>query len=438
MTENSDFPSFDGYRGIWYFNQKIENCYRYVYSGGLGTYCAKHRHLAHYAPEPHRTFFVYGGTKGIDDPKPLLIMASYFDHQTGTVPKPTVIMEKGTKDAHHNPTMTIDAEGHILVFASSHGLIDGFVWRSTEPYSTDRFELLCQKEFTYPQPYYHPDVGIVLLFTKYTRGRELYLSTSRDGREWSEDKKYVGFDGHYQVTSNLGSKLSTAFNWHPEQKGPNFRTNLYYLETHDFGETWRTVNGETVSLPLSSPDNEALVRNYRKEGLRVYLKDINFDKNRNPVILHLLSRTHIPGPESGSRIWMIAHWVGDRWLFKKITRSDHNYDTGSLYIEENLWRIIAPATPGPQPYCTGGEVSMWVSENEGQSWKLERKMTSESQYNHTYIRRPLNAHPEFYAFWADGNALEPSPSRLYFGTKQGEVFRLPYKMLNNFATPERI
>jgi len=36
----------DGYNGIWYQNTPLENEFRFKYSGGLGTYCAKHRPFA--------------------------------------------------------------------------------------------------------------------------------------------------------------------------------------------------------------------------------------------------------------------------------------------------------------------------------------------------------------------------------------------------------
>ena len=51
----------DGYRGIWYQRQKLDSEYRYKYSGGLGTYCAKHQPFAIYRPEVNKTFFCYGG-----------------------------------------------------------------------------------------------------------------------------------------------------------------------------------------------------------------------------------------------------------------------------------------------------------------------------------------------------------------------------------------
>ena len=36
----------EGYSGIWYQNTPLDNEYRFKYSGGLGTYCAKHRPFA--------------------------------------------------------------------------------------------------------------------------------------------------------------------------------------------------------------------------------------------------------------------------------------------------------------------------------------------------------------------------------------------------------
>jgi hypothetical protein len=81
---------------------------------------------------------------------------------------------------------------------------------------------------------------------------------------------------------------------------------------------------------------------------------------------------------------------------------------------------------------------MWLSRDQGAHWTQVKALTSESRYNHTYARKPVNAHPEFYALWADGSPLEPTPSSLYFATKDGAVFRLPSLMATNVATPERV
>jgi hypothetical protein len=80
---------------------------------------------------------------------------------------------------------------------------------------------------------------------------------------------------------------------------------------------------------------------------------------------------------------------------------------------------------------------MWTSRNEGKTWRRVKQLTRDSGRNHTYARRPLSAHPGFYALWADGNPREPSESNLFFTDQRGDhVWRLPAKMDGEFATPE--
>ena len=102
-----------------------------------------------------------------------------------------------------------------------------------------------------------------------------------------------------------------------------------------------------------------------------------------------------------------------------------------------MWRVIAPTEPGPQPYGGGGEVVMWTSADQGKNWKKVKVLTRDSERNHTYVRRPLNAHPDFYALWADGDARKPSECHLYFTNRDGDkVWRLPPKMTEDHARPE--
>lgn len=405
--------------------------------GGLGTYTAKHIPLAVYSPVADKTFFVYGGTA--EGKRHLLIMASYYDHKKRTVPKPTIVHDKeGVRDPHDNASICMDDEGRVWVFISGRGRSrPGFKYRSREPHSVDNFELVATQEMTYPQPWYVSGKGFLHLFTKYTKGRELYWETSSDGRTWAEDSKLAGFGGHYQVSQQRGGRVITAFNFHP---GGNVdkRTNLYFVQTDDFGKTWKTAAGEALDVPLEALDNDALVRDYQAEGRLVYVKDIDIDGQGNPVVLHVTSKGHQPGPQNGPRVWTIAHWTGSKWEFHEVTTSDHNYDMGSLYIEpDGVWRIIAPTDPGPQPHGTGGEMVMWTSRDQGKTWQKAKVLTKNSKYNHCYARRPQNANPEFYAFWADGNPSEVSESRLYYTDKGGSnVWVLPYAMTNDYQAPQ--
>lgn len=429
----------DGYKGIWFtLGQQCE--YGDKYSGGLGTYTAKHVPLAVYAPEADKTFFVYGGTTGPED-RYLLIMAAYYDHKTGTVPKPTIVHDKeGVNDPHDNGSILIDEQGHVWVFVSGRGRKRmGFKYRSVEPYSVNAFERITEEEMTYPQPWVIPGKGILHCFTKYTKGRELYWETSADGRTWTEDRKLAGMGGQYQTTRQRDGRVITAFNYHPGGTVDK-RTNLYYVETSDFGESWRTASGEVLQTPLVDVHNPALIRDYEAEKRRVYMKDIDFDAKGHPVILVITSSDYQPGPTGDPRIWTLVRWTGTEWTFTEVAKSDHNYDMGSLYIEpDGLWRIIAPTETGPQPWGTGGEMALWLSRDDGATWTKERDITQNSPRNHAYARRPVNAHPDFYAFWADGNPDTLSESHLYFTNKNGDqVWELPYEMSEDAAKPKAL
>ena len=123
---------------------------------------------------------------------------------------------------------------------------------------------------------------------------------------------------------------------------------------------------------------------------------------------------------------------------RPFTTADNNYDHGSLYIEaDGTWRVIGPTETGPQAYNPGGEMVMWTSNDEGQTWNKIKQLTHDSKFNHTFARRPLNANPEFYALWADGDGRAPSTSSLYFSNQRGDhVWRLPTKMQGEFSKPE--
>jgi len=457
-----------GYRGIWYMNQPLPNEYRFKYSGGLGTYCDFHKPFAVYCEKVNKTFFCYGGTvegshlqhdlaksnDGADVPGVLLHMVSYYDHATGKVPRPTILLDKRTQDAHDNPVLSVDDQGYVWIFSPSHGTgRPSYIHRSKEPYSIDEFERIPATKiedgndvpmtnFSYIQAWFVPKQGFVAFFTRYNypAARTACFMTSPDGIRWSPWQRLAAIDeGHYQISTVNESKAGTTLNYHPKGKGLNWRTNLYYLETTDFGRAWHAADGRELTLPLTTPENEALVRDYQKEGLLVYIKDIRFDEASRPVILFITSKGYRSGPEDGPRTWMTAHWTAIRWDIRPITTSDSNYDMGSLYLEsDGIWRIIAPTEPGPQPYNPGGEVVVWISSDQGATWRKTKQLTHGSPFNHTYVRRPVNAHDGFYAFWADGHGREPSASSLYFCTKGGDVFRLPSLMTEEFATPQRL
>lgn len=443
-SQSLNNTKFEGYRGIWFeLNQKYE--YGDKYSGALGTYTAKHVPLAIYSPEADKTFFVYGGTTA-ENERHLLCMIGEFDHKTGMVSKPTVVYDKlGVDDPHDNPSIMIDDEGFILVFVSGRGQRrPGFKFKSVKPYSIEKFERISEEEMTYPQPW-NTDLGYLHLFTKYTGVRQLYFESSLNGLNWTEDRLLAAIpekegerSGHYQTSASFnGKKVGTFFNRHPDGNVDK-RTDIYYMETHDLGETWTDVQGNPLEIPLLELENPARVFDYQSQGKNVYLKDMGFDTDGNPAFLYLRSNGHEPGPLSVPYEWCITRWSGKKWLTTVITESDHNYDMGSLFISEKDWKIVAPTADGQQKWGVGGELEIWQSKNEGKKWKKQKTLTMNSRYNHSYVRRPLNYRPPFCFFWADGHSHDFSKSQLWFGDFEGNIWRLPYEMKEDVEKPEKI
>jgi hypothetical protein len=425
-----------GYRGIWY-TLGSRGAGDVKYSGGLGTYTSSHTPMAVYAAAAQRTFFTYGGTSS-PDKRELQIMVGSFDHATGRLSQPVLVLDKpDVDDPHDNASLNLDADGHVWVFASGRNTArPGVIFRSREPFSIDRFERVATQTFTYPQPWMIPEKGWLLLFTKYTAGRELYWKTSPDGRTWSEDHKLAGFGGHYQTSGvHEGRKIATFFNYHPDGDVDR-RTNVYYAQSTDYGATWTTVDGQPLTLPLASVDNPARVADLESRGELMFTCDLNFDASGHPILLYVASRDARPGPATAAREWRVTHWNGAAWRTHLVTTSDHNYDMGSLYVEGDTWSIIAPTAPGLHPDSVGGDMVLWTSSDEGRHWTAQQTLTRDSRYNHSYARRPLHARDPFYVFWADGDPRQLSPSHLYFADSTGRhVHQMPATLNANEVAP---
>lgn len=427
----------NGYRGIWSSTGSLttDAPWRFAhYSGGLATAFQQFIPIAYHDAQSGRTFFCYSGTPL--HKRQIRCMVSYFDHATWTVPRPSIVMQKETDDAHDNAALMLDAQGHLWVFSGAHGTArPAYIWRSRHPRDIDSFELVQETSFSYPQPWFVEGRGFLFLHTRYRDGgRFLHWMTSPDGRWWSEPRPLaMAARGHYQISWRVGNKVGTAFNYHPLWPRPDDdvgRTNLYYLETDDFGETWKTAGGDSVTPPIVAPETEALIHDYERDGLLVYLKDLNFDAMGRPIILYLTSHAGSAGPQGDPRRWCTARWNGAEWVILDAMTSDNNFDTGCLHVEpDGLWRIIAPTEPGPQRYNVGGQVAVWTSPDQGATWTRDRLVTSDHAHNHSYVRRPVHAHPDFYALWADGDTRHSSESHLYFCNARGDrLVRLPFDM----------
>jgi len=460
------FRSLNGFTGVWYGNQPTDPPYYWKYSGGLATYPQQHAPLAIYRADVGRTYFVFGGEgdrpatpdyrpRGRETPGTTACCISYFDHATGKLARPIELLTRDVIDAHENPVLCIDDQGHLLVFCPAHGSRrPSDILRSRRPHDIGAWDRVATfapgDNFSYPQPWWIDGHGVVFLHTFYEEGkrRRLGVTRSRDGVDWSawNDKQFLSkmAEGSYQVSwpDRKRGILGTAFDMHPPTQGDrplNRRTNLYFAQSRDGGQTWTTATGAALDLPLVETDNSALVFDGEAAGVLVYLKDLQFDVHGRPVVVYLTSTSAWPGPDGGPHRWFVAAFNGEAWAHHPITTSDHNYDHGSLLLRgEDDWRLIAPTEPGPQAHATGGTMALWRSRNRGKTWDKQRILLNDPAHNHTYARRPLDAHDGFAMLWAAADAHHPSCSALYFCDAAGQVWRMPGQVDQDFVEPEGV
>ncbi len=442
--QSQENKRMSGYRPIWFeLNQKYE--YGDKYSGALGTYTAKHHPLAIYSEAVDKTFFVYGGTKSPES-KYLLCMIGEYDHSSGLISKPLVVCDKmGVDDPHDNPSILIDDQGYIWVFVSGRGKVRmGFKYKSKKPFRIDGFEKITTQEMTYPQP---KKIGSTFFnfFTKYTGVRQLYIEKSKNGIQWSDSELLAAIpeqknekSGHYQISSQYQEKkIGTFFNRHPNGIVDR-RTDLYYIESSDLGETWNTADQQPISIPVTEKNSPSRVEDYASLKKNIYLKDMVFDSNGRPICLYIRSNGHKPGPLSQPYEWCITKWNGSKWTTHSITTSDHNYDMGSLLFFKKDLYLIAPTAIGPQKWGVGGELQVWKSDDLGDHWIKENDLTHKSRMNHSYVRKSENFKAPFIFFWANGDAHQFSKSELFFGNLNGEIWKLPYSMEKESELPQKI
>lgn len=249
-------------------------------------------------------------------------------------------------------------------------------------------------------------------------------------------------DGDYLRSWQAPSgKIGVAFDRHPGDRRPkalNYRTDVYYLESDDFGATWKTAAGTPVALPVETRENPALVFRYGDKGLNAYIKGVRFDSAGRPLVLYIVSKGYEAGPENGPRTWHVARWTGSEWRDVDTgIVSGNNYDFGVLYVDSDTdWTLLGATELGPQAYNPGGELAAWRTRDAGATWHKERQLTANSARNHNYARQPLGAKRDFCAFWFDGDGLKPSISRMYFCDRDFNVYRLPLRFEGDFAKPE--
>jgi len=233
----------------------------------------------------------------VEENRRLLIMVSYYDHKTGMVPRPRILLvvkrtPRSKPDAGNGcdgPTVDLRRmlwDSATFVHLPRRGAVLHRLIRAG-----------CEKAFSWPQPWYLEGRGFVLFYTVYDDSiNRLCAISSKDGMSWSEPTVLAAIEaGHSQVSWRFKDKVGTAFEYFPRKR----RSMLVPIST-----TWRPATspdmgeckGEKLDLPLTTVDNKAMVQDYAASGRLIFVKDVTFDTRGNPIILYMATKSHRLGP----------------------------------------------------------------------------------------------------------------------------------------------
>ena len=306
-------PAADGYRGIWYMNQPTEG--RVPATSTAAAWPPTRSSTSPSPSMPGRPTRPSSSTAASPEARTqLLHMVSYYDHATGTVPRPAILLDKKTDDAHDNPTLQIDDQGHLWVFSNAHGT--GRARRTSTAARSrtaiDAFELVATDELLLPPAVVPARQGVpVPAHALQRRPRPVLDDQPRRRRRGTSRSRWPRSSmGDYQVSWRHGERVGTAFDYHPRPAGLNARTNLYYLETADAGRPGRTVDGTPVTTAADRGEEPGPGPRLPGRGAAGLPEGPAVRRRGRPVILYLTSSGYEPGPENGPR--ELAHRPLDR------------------------------------------------------------------------------------------------------------------------------
>ncbi len=329
------------------------------------------------------------------------IYVSKYNPETQQVAPPILVHTKFTDDFHDNAVINMDDQGYIYVLISGRNNNRQMIlYRSNTPYSMDSFTDITptkientptaaangnsQYKMSYPKFFWTDNGYFRLIYNDYDNNgnRDLYsgkLEVYENNMPLATAKLTVDAIsnsglGHYAVGDSRGNEIVIAFNEH--SRGIDNRTNLYFIQSFDGGESWHKMGDsptdQPLSLPLTSGNiSSVAVKEYTAthESRSIYVKDIAFGgsgqyKYPEIVVLGIKDAPNanlaIPSKNYDRYFatWYYNHntdsWQGQR--FSNLV--DHNYSSAALHQSGQSKVIYAQTPDGQENFLAGGSIAM--------------------------------------------------------------------------------
>lgn len=354
--------------------------------------------------------------------------------------KTPIITDPKKIDNHGRPALLVDGDGYIHLIFGGHGgnarLGEnklGTIGRgemmhvvSKKPYDISEWEELknISPHGTYSQ-WVKMKNGSIYLFYRHGSHRSnwVYQKSTDNARTFASPvsilkyKKAEGlaltYDSWYAwFQEGADNSIVSSFNYHQcgtANGHSSLRLNSYYMKMNTETDSWETITGEKLIMPLTKESADEMVKIHDSKGKKTQLGTVQNDGNGIPH-LYFKNKGH----------FSYAFRENDNW--NVIDVKDPKFNLGDADISfggENKVRIIATTSTSET-----AKIAWWTTQDEGQNWIKELPLFSSNSGNLVMSSLIRNAHPDARVIVAEiPNSPMAVDSKMYLIGDNGAVKR---------------
>jgi hypothetical protein len=343
-------------------------------------------------------------------------------------------------DNHGKPALLVDTEGYIhLIFGGHGGNLSlginslGTIGRgemmhvvSKKPFDISDWEELknISPLGTYSQ-WVKTRNGTIYLFYRHGSHRSnwVYQKSTDNARTFAAPvsilkykktiDKALTYDSWYAwFQEGADNSIVSTFNYHLCGTGPghsSLRLNSYFMKMNTETETWETISGEKLKMPLTKESADEFVKIHDSNGKKTQLGTIQSNIYGDP---------HLYFKSKGS--FFYANWQKDKWNLIKVNDAEFNLGDADISIEkENEIKFLATTSTN-----NTDEIAWWDTKDKGQSWIQETPMITSKSGKYVMSSLIRNAHPDARVIVAEiPNIPMAVDSKMYLIGDHGPVRR---------------
>lgn len=357
--------------------------------------------------------------------------------------KKTIVSDPENIDNHGRPALIVDNNGFIHLVFGGHGGSSksgknefGFSGSgeqthviSKKPFDISQWEVLpnISPFGTYSQ-WIKTNNGNIYLFYRHGPHRSdwVYQKSSDNALTFSKPfavlkhKKASDnsntYDSWYAwFHEGANNSIVATFNYHicgSSKEHTSLRINAYAMKMNTKTESWETMVGEKLNMPLTKESADEYVKIYDSKGRSARLGTILTDDLGNANLYFRKNTKEEP--------ITFARWNGNKWSYSNLMGSKYGFIEGDLLIEEDAEIRYISALKN----IDSNEISWWNSKDKGQTWTKENPIMS--SLNGKYVMSSLirNSHPDARVLVAEiPNIPNSIYSRVFLVGENGPVKR---------------